>query len=195
MKALLYKDLCVIRADMGFLLIFCALSMLPPAWLSFSWFSVVYPGLLLPLRLMGYDRASRWDQLAAMLPYAPRDLVLSRYLLGWGAAVIPAGLLLVSRFFYSDSPDLTAPLWVLAFTLLIQAIFFPVVYHLGADRIISSGLLAVLVVAVAGAVVFQLLQTTLWTAPWAGPVCLVLGAGLSAASVPLSVRQYAANPC
>lgn len=195
MKALLYKDLCVIRADLGFFLIFCALSMLPPAWYSFSWFFAVYPGLMLPLRLMGYDRASRWDQLAAMLPYAPWDLVLSRYLLGWGAAVIPAGLLLVSRFFYSDSPDLTAPLGVLAFALLIQAIFFPVVYRLGADRIISSSLLAVLVVAVTGGVAIALLQNALAAAPWVGPVCLAVGAGLSAASVPLSVRQYAANPC
>ena len=42
--------------------------------------------------VMSYDERAKWDTFAAMLPYASREIVLSRYLGGW-LCVALAGVL------------------------------------------------------------------------------------------------------
>ena len=38
---------------------------------------------MLPYTAMAYDERSKWNQLAAMMPYSDRDIVLSKYVFGW----------------------------------------------------------------------------------------------------------------
>ena len=99
MHALLYKDFRVMWKQMkAFLLLIAIFCLIPNQALNLSAFFVVYAGLMLPMSLMSYDERAKWDTFAAMLPYASREIVLSRYLgavrhrrcAGRGAA-LPAG--------------------------------------------------------------------------------------------------------
>ena len=57
-------------------------------------YSPVIYGSMIPYSAMAYDQQSRWNTFARMLPYREKDIVLSRYVLGWlctavgGAAVL-----------------------------------------------------------------------------------------------------------
>ena len=84
MHALLYKDFRVMWKQMkAFLLLIAIFCLIPNQALNLSAFFVVYAGLMLPMSLMSYDERAKWDTFAAMLPYASREIVLSRYLGGW----------------------------------------------------------------------------------------------------------------
>ena len=83
MHALLYKDFRVMWKQMkAFLLLIAIFCLIPNQALNLSAFFVVYAGLMLPMSLMSYDERAKWDTFAAMLPYASREIVLSRYLAG-----------------------------------------------------------------------------------------------------------------
>ena len=79
MHAILYKDFRVMWKQMkAFLLLIAIFCLIPNQALNLSAFFVVYAGL----SLMSYDERAKWDTFAAMLPYASREIVLSRYLAG-----------------------------------------------------------------------------------------------------------------
>ena len=95
MKALLYKDACVLWKQMKFMLVIIAVFCLLPNSFGLNTFFVVYAGLMLPVSLMAYDERAHWDSFAAMLPYPPRALVLSRYAAGWLLTLLAGVLYLV----------------------------------------------------------------------------------------------------
>ena len=77
MSALLLKDYYVIFRQMKiFLLLILVFSCIPGTF--YSTFAVVYASML-PYTALAYDERSKWDQLAAMMPYSARDVVLSKY--------------------------------------------------------------------------------------------------------------------
>ena len=70
MKALILKDTYVMWKQTKVLLILILVfSCLPGAF--YPTFAVVYAAIL-PYSAMAYDERSKWDQLAAMLPYSDR---------------------------------------------------------------------------------------------------------------------------
>ena len=77
MKALLKKDIFVLIRQMRmFLVMIVVFSVLPG--MNMSIFAIVYCGML-PYTAMAYDERSKWTQLAAMMPYTPGHIVLSKY--------------------------------------------------------------------------------------------------------------------
>lgn len=81
MKALVLKDAYVLWRQMKtFLVILVLLSIVGGVFNSI--FVVVWCSML-PFTAIAYDERSHWNQLAAMMPYSKRDLVLSKYVLGW----------------------------------------------------------------------------------------------------------------
>ena len=86
MKALLLKDWYVLRKQVwSYLLIVLVWGLIPS--LTLNLLAVVY-GAMIPYTAMAYDERSKWDQMAAMMPYSIRDIVLSKYLLGWGGVSV-----------------------------------------------------------------------------------------------------------
>ena len=81
MHALLYKDFRVMWKQMK---AFLLLIVKPIDWKKFLKESrhLIHAGLMHPMSLMSYDERAKWDTFAAMLPYASREIVLSRYLAG-----------------------------------------------------------------------------------------------------------------
>ena len=181
MKALLYKDACVLWKQMKFMLVIIAVFCLLPNSFGLNAFFVVYPGLMLPVSLMAYDERAHWDSFAAMLPYPPRALVLSRY------AVIQ---------------DQGAPLgtalgtlgWVLAVVLLCQAILFPFFFRVGTEQGRLYMILLSVLLLLGGIGLTSLLNVAVpavSTLLMLAPVGLGVALAACLASVPVAVGQYA----
>ena len=195
MKALILKDTYVIWRQMKYFLVMILLFSALPSGFNNA-FAVIYTSML-PYTALAYDERSKWDQLAAMMPYSERDIVLSKYVFGWlcigGAAVLSALLqavlsLAVNRTFL---PGVMA-LSVLG-ALCILAITLPLMFRFGVEKgrmgmflLIflvcgSAGAISSIASSVSGGFAFQ--RAAL-------PVLVLAAVALTAASVPLSQRFF-----
>ena len=203
MKALLMKDCYVlwkqIRLFVIILLVFCLFNG------SFGSLFVVIWSAMMPYTAMAYDERSKWDQLAAMMPYSTRDIVLSKYALGWllmvCAMVLCLAVQTVARFVGTDL-DTVAPsgylLGLLAGVLILN-ITLPLFFRFGVERgrltmfllIIlicgATGALTTVPVSVAEGTLSPAFQNTILAA------LALLDVVTAAVSVPLSMRLYRAR--
>ena len=192
MRALLMKDCFVLwkqlRLYVVLMLIFTVFNG------AFGNVFIVIWAAMLPYTAMAYDERSKWDQLAAMMPYSNRDLVLSRYILGWiaGAGACLLSLLLQEGFalilhqaVYPDT--LIASFFVCLSTL---AITLPLIFRFGVERgRLIMFLIIFLVCGSAGALsgIADSLSGTLPAPVW---LIVPLSLVLTALSIPLSLRWY-----
>ena len=81
MKALLLKDYYTLGKSLRLLIFIMVLwSVIPAPFLNM--FAVIY-GAMIPYSAMACDQQSRWNVYARMLPCREKEVVLSRYVLGW----------------------------------------------------------------------------------------------------------------
>lgn len=159
---------------------------------------------MLPYTALAYDERSKWGQLAAMMPYSDKDIVLSKYVLGWlciGAAAVFA---LVSQLLQTL---LGSPL--AAFSPLdnlmgfctgacILAITLPLMFRFGVERgRLMMFLIIFLVCGSAGALATVTISVDRTAGGLSGPFAAIMmilpiaALVLTAVSVPLSIRFYA----
>lgn len=201
MKALLMKDTLVLWKQMKlFLLIILVLSAIPNSFNNV--FAVIYAAML-PYTAMAYDERSRWEQLAAMMPFSPRELVTSKYVFGWLCIAAAAALSALIQGFLSmvlplGSYAFSLPLVFLALcgAVCVLSITLPLMFRFGVEKgrmvmflIIflvcgSSGALASIAVDGSESAGFVCSGAVL-----AGAACLAVL--MSAVSLPLSKRLYA----
>ena len=198
MKALLYKDACVLWKQMKFMLVIIAVFCLLPNSFGLNAFFVVYPGLMLPVSLMAYDERAHWDSFAAMLPYPPRALVLSRYAAGWLLTLLAGVLYLVGALIQDQGAPLGTALgtlgWVLAVVLLCQAILFPSFFRVGTEQGRLYMILLSVLLLLGGVGLTSLLNVAVpavSTLLMLAPVGLGVALAACLASVPVAVGQYA----
>lgn len=85
MKALLKKDFYVLWTSMkSFLLLIIVFSCTPIGFQNAL--SVLYAAMI-PYSALAYDERSHWDQMALAMPYSARDIVRSKYVLGWSSSL------------------------------------------------------------------------------------------------------------
>ena len=196
MKALLIKDSYVIWKQMKFfLLIILVFSAIPSSFNNV--FAIVYASML-PYTALAYDERSKWDQLAAMMPYSERDIVLSKYVFGWlciaAAAVLSTAVqLVIALFWEAPAFSLTVVLLSVCCGLCILAITLPLMFRFGVEKgrmgmflLIflvcgSAGAISSIASSVSGGFAFQ--RAAL-------PVLVLAAVALTAASVPLSQRFF-----
>ena len=149
MKGLLLKDLYTLGKQMKIFLVLLVAFALIPGY-SMSAFAVMYAAML-PMTALAYDERSKWDTLAAMMPYSTGALVLSKYLLGYFLAFCAALIALAAQVALSlfqhtsvDLDALVALLAVLCSAYLLLAINMPLLLKLGVER----GRLAFLILTV-----------------------------------------------
>lgn len=138
MKALLMKDCYVLWKQMRIfiliLLVFCLFNG------SFGNLFVVIWASMMPYTAMAYDERSKWNQLAAMMPYSTRDIVLSKYALGWLLMVCALVLCLVVQTLAriaGSGLDAVAPsgyLLGLLAGILILNITLPLFFRFGVEK-------------------------------------------------------------
>lgn len=197
MKALILKDTYVIWRQMKYflvmLLLFCAL----PNGFNNA-FAVVYASML-PYTALAYDERSKWDQLAAMMPYSTRDIVLGKYVFGWlciGGAAVLSGLLQAALSLVIDRAFLPG---VMALSVLgavcIVAISLPLMFCLGVERGRLGMFLVIFLICGGAGAIASIAEAMSRGTPFAfqGPILAVLlitAVVLTAISVPLSMRFY-----
>lgn len=195
MKALVLKDFYVLWKQMRmFLLIMVLLSVVGGIFNSV--FVVVWCAML-PYTAMAYDERSRWNQLAAMMPYSRRDIVLSKYVLGWLCMAAAMVLSLVFQTAASvvtrESPALSALAMSFLGGVIALDITLPMVLRFGVERGRWGFLVIIFGVAALGGAIAGMAEE-LPSISLPAMVLLPLAAVIATAvSIPLSMKLYKVN--
>lgn len=139
MKGLLIKDLYTLTKQFKVFLVLIVVFSLIPGY-SMSAFALCYSAML-PITALAYDERSKWDKLAAMLPYSIKNIVLSKYVLGYICVAIAATISAVGKIGYSlfthavINGDVVADLLpTLCVALILQAFNLPFMFKLGVEK-------------------------------------------------------------
>ena len=197
MKALIIKETYVIWRQMKYFLILILIFSALPSGFNNA-FAVIYTSML-PYTALAYDERSKWDQLAAMMPYSTRDMVLGKYVFGWlciGAAAVLSGLLQMALSLVVDRVFLPG---VMVLSVLgavcILAISLPLMFRMGVEKgRLAMFLVIFMVCGAAGAIAHIAEYVGSGTVfAFQGPVLgvtLLAALVLTTVSVPLSMRFY-----
>ena len=197
MKALILKDTYVIWRQMKYFLVMILLFSALPSGFNNA-FAVIYAAMM-PYTALAYDERSKWDQMAAMMPYSARDVVLGKYVFGWlciGGAAVLSGLLQMALSLVVDRVFLPG---VMVLSVLgavcILAISLPLMFRMGVEKgRLAMFLVIFLVCGAAGAIAHIAESVGSGTVfAFQGPVLgvtLLAALVLTAVSVPLSMRFY-----
>jgi len=199
MKGLLLKDFYTLVGQMKLFLLMIAIFTLVPNF-SMSGFAIVYAAML-PITALAYDERSKWTQLAAMMPYTPAELVVSKYILGYAMVAGAFVLSLIAQTvmgLIKGAPIGGMDVFVVFITaniaLLIQAANLPLIFHFGVEkgRMLFMGIIATMVFIGMGAGTFLL--TLFGNAPsgllrWAALAGIVTFI-LNILSIRIAVRMY-----
>lgn len=100
-------------------------------------FAVLYAAML-PYSALAYDERSRWDQMALSMPYSSRDIVRSKYVLGWlsagGAFLLAALAQLVLGLFSKASMPVSFLFISFCGSITIMAITLPLMFRFGVEK-------------------------------------------------------------
>lgn len=139
MKALLLKDFLTLSRMIRTIVIIMLIVACVPQ-LNMSVFFMVYCSML-PITALGYDERTRWSVQAAMMPYRPLEIVLSKYVLGYIllTAITALSLLVGAVVTRIMGTPLTAGqyLSVLIYamaTTVFQAVTLPLAFHFGTEK-------------------------------------------------------------
>lgn len=131
MQALLLKDLYTLKGQMKvflFILIILALAFQAEAGAC-----AVFYATLLPVTSLAYDEQSKWPQLALMLPYSIKDLVVTKYLLGWLLAIAVSALYGLASLLMGGG-DYFVVVLLMSLALCFLALTMPMVFWLGTEK-------------------------------------------------------------
>ena len=200
MKALLYKDAMVLWKQMKVMLLLILIFAVLPSEFQ-NVFAVLYAALL-PYSALAYDERSRWDRMAAAMPYSPREIVAEKYVFGWAAALGTLALTLVLRLVSQDLLHLgegaSVEMLLMAFlgSLIAMALTLPLLFRFGVEKGRLAMLLLIGLVCGGAAGVSGMDVFTSGSAVASLPGLLLtaaLAVAANAISIPIAARCYAAR--
>lgn len=195
MKALIQKDFYVIWKQMRiYVVIILLLSMINSAFNIV--FLVVWCSML-PYTAMAYDERSHWNQLAAMMPYSKRDIVLSKYVLGW-LCMAAAGLLclaarMVLGHFLENEVDASIVLTSLCLGVISLAVTLPAVMRFGVERGRMIFMVVIFGAAIGAGIVLDSADILPRISLPLMALMPIAAAAATAVSIPLSMKLYQVN--
>lgn len=199
MKALLLKDFLTLSRMICILVALMLITACIPQ-LNMSVFFMVYCAML-PISAMAYDERIKWDIQAAMMPYRPWEIVLSKYVLGYIILAVMTVLALVAAIitgWITGSPltadqCLTVLIYAMATTIFL-AISLPLIFRFGVEKgrvAMAAGL------AIAFAIFFSLvpllndnLDTITLTKGQIAAIVIAATATINLLSIRLSIHIY-----
>lgn len=192
MKALVLKDFYVLWKQMRmFLLIMVLLSVVGGIFNSV--FVVVWCAML-PYTAMAYDERSHWGQLAAMMPYSKRDLVLSKYVLGWLCMAAAMMLSLVFQTAASvvthEFPTLSALAMSFLGGVIALDITLPMVLRFGVERGRWGFMVIIFGVAALGGAIAGMAEELPGISLPVMALLPLAAVAATAVSIPLSMKLY-----
>ena len=198
MKALIKKDIFTVLKSMKVFLVIVILFSIIPGF-SASSFAVVYASML-PLTALAYDERSKWDTLAATMPYSPWQIVGSKYVLGYSGlagsilltlAAQAATRLLGVAFVAASSESV---LYAACTGLLMTALSLPVAFRLGVEKgrlmLIALMLVCILAVVLLSDRLTQVLSAAATPAAALRIAVLIFFAAINTASIALSAALH-----
>ncbi len=139
MKGLLLKDgYTLLRQAKFFVCMIVMFAIIPDKAVSAA--SVVYAAML-PVTALAYDQRAKWDSLATMMPYSVRNLVLSKYVLGYIGIALAVIFVSAARFaagvvlHTAAAPEsYLSLLFTAVIATLILAFNLPLMFRFGVER-------------------------------------------------------------
>ena len=195
MKALIQKDVYVLWKQMKIFLLVMLVIMVGHG--SFGSVFVVVWCSMMPYTALAYDERCKWDQMAAMMPYSPRDLVLSKYVLGWicmaASGVFCLAVQAAAGIFSGNGPSVLTLLASLCLGIISLDITLPAVLRFGVERGRMIFMVVFFGVVVSIGVLVDVVDE-LPSLPIPLMALLPLGAAAGTAlSIPLSMKLYKEN--
>ena len=139
MKALLVKDFLTLSRYLRMALLFVVIFACIPGG-SMAAYAMVFAAMI-PMTALAYDEQSKWPRLAAMMPYSSRQLVMSKYVLGYvmlgGAMLLSVISMVVITLVRGEALDPGAlfSLVILAcVAAMILAVTMPLIMHFGVEK-------------------------------------------------------------
>ena len=138
MKSLLLKDCYVITKQLKIFLVIIPVIALTTGG-SMNALAILL-GAVLPMTAIAYDERSKWEQLAAMMPYSKFQLIFSKYLLGYicmlGAALLAfVGQIIGKRIGIMQTEDSNYILFIAVIGgLIFIAINTPILFKFGSEK-------------------------------------------------------------
>ena len=139
MKGLVWKDIYTLLKQTKFILLLMVLFACLPGY-SMSAFAIFY-GAMLPITALAYDERSKWDELAAMMPYSVKEIVGSKYVLGLLlvgsisalsiAARIVTGIIKATPF---DAEGIMSTVSLACLSLVLLMVDLPLMFRLGVEK-------------------------------------------------------------
>ena len=195
MKALIQKDFYVIWKQMRiFVVVILLLSIVNSAFNIV--FLVVWCSML-PYTAMAYDERSHWNQLAAMMPYSKRDVVLSKYVLGWLCMATASLLCLAARMvlghFLESEVDASIVLTSLCLGVISLDLTLPAVMRFGVERGRMIFLVVVFAVVIGAGFILDSAESFPTISLPLMALMPLAAAIATAVSIPLSMKLYQVN--
>ena len=207
MIALLKKDIFVMDKQMRLLVVLAFVFLLLPGTNGLGGAYAVMISVMIPMSTISYDERCKWDRYAAMLPWTPRQIVGSKYILHYGAMAMSMGLIVVGtyiRSLYSDELVIWGDIWhmlamYVGILAVLTVVIYPLLYRFGTERgrLILVAILMVIFLVGMGATFlvvenFDTIKGRLEVIP--APVLVMAGAvllaGANVLSYHLSVKLY-----
>ena len=146
---------------------------------------------MLPYTALAYDERSKWDQIAAMLPYTNADIVLAKYLLGYLMVGAAAALNLAAKLVTHS--ELGVILLGFCMGLIMMAVTLPLMFRFGVERGRMFFIVLMVFLGVGGASLVTGISESPNTQSMEHLLIMVLPAAavvLNAISIPISILLY-----
>lgn len=196
MKALIKKDIFTVLKSMKvFLVIIILFSIIPN--FSASSFAVVYASML-PLTALAYDERSKWDTLAATMPYSPWQIVGSKYALGYlglaGSILLTLAAQAATRLLgvAFEAVSSESMLYAACTGLMMTALSLPAAFRFGVEKgrlMLTALMLCILAVVLLSDRLKQVFSADT-SAASLRIAALIFFAAINAASIALSAKLY-----
>lgn len=193
MKGLLLKDFLVLTKQMKLFLVLIPVMAISGGGPIVS--VAILVGAALPMTTIGYDEQSKWNELALMMPYTKKDIVFSKYLLGYLCMAGATLLFLVTQLFMyaflqsSEEINFYMAFLALVIGLLMIAVNIPITLKYGTQKGRIVFILFVALSASAGAVLKELFPTVPSGMPHLIPMgAVVLALVLNVISILISLH-------
>lgn len=198
MKGLLLKDWYTLTRQLKLILAMLVFFSILPGYSTVS-FALVYAAML-PITALAYDERSKWDELAAMMPYSARQIVAGKYLLGIlsiaGAVLISSVVQFITGLIRADFAAQEVMLMVLftAFlAVILMSVNLPIMYAFGVEKgrilfMVVCGVIAFAGIGLANTMVPKLGQMDI--SPISFVLIIVAAMVILFLSLQISVRLY-----
>lgn len=151
MSALLTKDILVITKQLKiYLFIIPVMAIIGGGSMAAL---AILMGSVLPMTAIAYDERSKWNEMAVMMPYSKKELVISKYLLGYLCMLGAAALVIAVQFVLqligqgNFAENISILLFAISGGLIFIAINTPILLQFGSEKgrfvfIIAMGFVA-----------------------------------------------------